>query len=293
MTDAECVDLLRFALPRLGLRWEGFRRVRGQVCKRIGRRLAALGVPDAAGYRDFLGVHPEEWGALDGLCRVTVSRFFRDRAVWDWLRAEGLPAAARLARAGGEGAVQCWSAGCGAGEEPYGLSILWRIALAPAFPGLALRILATDAGEDVLERARRACYAPASLREIPRDLVPVAFERRGAELCLRDAFREGVELVRADVRRDLPAGAFHLVLCRNLALTYFELDGQLRALSAIAARLAPGGLLVVGGHERLPDEAGGFERCAGALPVYRRSGAGCGGRSGAGATLGAGAGDGR
>ena len=203
---------------------------------------------------------------------MTVSRFFRDRAVWDWLRAEGLPALARLARARGEGAVRCWSAGCGSGEEPYGLSILWRIALAPAFSGLALRVLATDADGEVLERARRACYAPASLRELPPDFVPVAFDRRGAELCLRDAFREGVELVRADVRHELPAGPFHGVLCRNLAFTYLDLDGQVRVLSAIAARLAPGGLLVVGGHERLPAGAGGLERCAGPLPVYRFSG---------------------
>jgi chemotaxis protein methyltransferase CheR len=263
------------------------------VCKRIGRRLAALGLPDAAAYRAFLGVHPEEWGALDGLCRVTVSRFFRDRAVWDWLRAEGLPAGARLARASGEGALRCWSAGCGSGEEPYGLAILWRIALAPAFPDLALRVLATDADEEVLERARRACYAPASLREMPPDLVPAAFEWRGAELCLRAAFREGVELVRADVRRDLPAGRFHLVLCRNLAFTYLDDDGQRRALSAIGARLAPGGLLVVGGHERLPAGEGGFERCAGPLPVYRFAGGGGASRCGAGTALGAGGGAGR
>jgi chemotaxis protein methyltransferase CheR len=292
VTDAECLDLLRFALPRLGLRWEGFRRMRGQVCKRIARRLAALGLPDAAAYRAFLLAHPEEWGALDGLCRVTVSRFFRDRAVWEWLRAEGLPALARLARDRGEGAIRCWSAGCGSGEEPYGLSIVWRIGLAPAFPGLTLRVLATDADEEVLARARRACYAPASLRELPLEWTPVAFERSGAELCLRAAFREGVELVRADVRRDLPAGPFHGILCRNLAFTYLDLDGQMRVLSGIVARLAPGGLLVVGGHERLPAGAGGLERCAGPLPVYRRSGAGCGGRSGAGAILGAGAGAG-
>jgi chemotaxis protein methyltransferase CheR len=37
--DTECVGFLQWALPRLGLRWRGFRRVRGQVCKRIDWRM--------------------------------------------------------------------------------------------------------------------------------------------------------------------------------------------------------------------------------------------------------------
>jgi len=32
MKDADCIDFLEWALPRLGMRWAGFRRVRGQVC---------------------------------------------------------------------------------------------------------------------------------------------------------------------------------------------------------------------------------------------------------------------
>jgi len=51
VTDAECLELLRWAAPHLGLRYEGFRRVRGQVCKRVGRRMKALGVRGLAAYR--------------------------------------------------------------------------------------------------------------------------------------------------------------------------------------------------------------------------------------------------
>ncbi len=38
------MGLLQWAAPRLRLRWEGFRRVRGQVCKRIFRRMKGLGL---------------------------------------------------------------------------------------------------------------------------------------------------------------------------------------------------------------------------------------------------------
>ncbi len=54
MTDQECTELLQWAAPRLHLRWRGFRRVRGQVCKRIARRIAALGLGSASAYRERL-----------------------------------------------------------------------------------------------------------------------------------------------------------------------------------------------------------------------------------------------
>jgi hypothetical protein len=59
MTDQECVALLQWALPRLGLRWSGFRRVRRQVCKRISRRMTEPGL-GAAAYRNRLGADAAE-----------------------------------------------------------------------------------------------------------------------------------------------------------------------------------------------------------------------------------------
>jgi chemotaxis protein methyltransferase CheR len=41
--DAECAGL-----PRLGLRWPGFRKMHRQVRRRIGRRMRALGLADVA-----------------------------------------------------------------------------------------------------------------------------------------------------------------------------------------------------------------------------------------------------
>ena len=101
MTDRECVELLQWAAPRLRLRWDGFRRVRGQVCKRIGRRLHALGLPGVAAYRARLEADPAEWDVLDSLCRVTISRFYRDARVFDVLRDALLPTALEALRARG------------------------------------------------------------------------------------------------------------------------------------------------------------------------------------------------
>ena len=61
------------------MRWAGFRKVRRQVCRRIARRMEEVGCADADAYRTHLARHEEEWRVLDGLCRVTISRFYRDR----------------------------------------------------------------------------------------------------------------------------------------------------------------------------------------------------------------------
>jgi len=269
MRDVECVGLLQWALPRLGLRWAGFRRVRRQVCKRIARRMEALGIGSASAYRDRLGADAGEWDALDGMCRVTISRFLRDRAVWEHLGQRLLPEAARLAMLRGGTELRCWSAGCASGEEPYGIALLFRLEMAPAFPGLSLRVGATDADETVLERARRGCYPPGATRELPADWVARAFERRGGQLCLRPEVREPVELRRQDLRRAMPGGLFHLVLCRNLAFTYFDDRLQRRVLDGIAARIEAGGFLVVGAHESLP-AGSALTPAAGRLPIYIR-----------------------
>ena len=60
MTDPELTALLQWALPRMGLRWAGYRRVRGQVEKRVRRRIAALALDGVAGYRARLAEDPDE-----------------------------------------------------------------------------------------------------------------------------------------------------------------------------------------------------------------------------------------
>ncbi|MCP3882734.1 MAG: chemotaxis protein CheR, partial [Sulfitobacter sp.] len=64
MKDADCIHFLQWALPQLGLRWAGFRRVRGQVCKRLRRRLAVLGLKELSDYRELLQADAAEWRQL-------------------------------------------------------------------------------------------------------------------------------------------------------------------------------------------------------------------------------------
>src|SRR5690242_19600070 len=158
MKDTQCVAFLQWALPRLGMRWAGFRKVRRQVCERLGWRLAELGLPDLDAYRALLEREPEEWVTLEALTHITISRFYRDRGVFGFLAAEVLPDLAASGR------VRAWSAGCASGEEAYTLSIMWELELAERFPSAKFAVLASDVEEAMLGLARRGCYGAGSLR---------------------------------------------------------------------------------------------------------------------------------
>ena len=92
MEDSDCVRFLQQVLPKLQMQWVGFRRVRKQVCKRIQRRISSLGLSDIDAYCEYLRCHTEEWLILDHACRVTVSRFYRDKVVLEHVRTEVFPA---------------------------------------------------------------------------------------------------------------------------------------------------------------------------------------------------------
>lgn len=269
MKDTECVNFLQWALPRMRMRWPGYRRVRRQVRTRLVRRLRELDLDDLGSYRDYLGVHPEEWTTLDGLCRITISRFYRDQAVFDTLRDDGLPALGRATLARGESTIHAWSAGCGSGEEPYSLSLAWSLGARRQVPGVRLEIVATDASATMLERARRACYPLGSLRELPRGWTAEGFELTDDGYCLRAAFRAPVHLLRQDIREEMPEGPFGMILCRNLVFTYFERSLQAALLARMLERLTPGGLLVLGGDESLPEDSRLLEPAYGTLPILR------------------------
>jgi chemotaxis protein methyltransferase CheR len=271
MRDHECIAFLRWSLPKLGLRWQGFRKVRKTVCKRVDRRRRELGLSDALSYRAYLDGHPEEWRALDSMCRIPISRFWRDRAVFACLAEQILSSLAEGAGPGQE--VRCWSAGCASGEEPYSLRLAWMQRAAAAHPDSRCVIVATDSDETMLARARTAVYRPSSLRDVPSSLRSKAFIGDNDNIHLRSEMREGIEFLQQDIRDAAPAGRFDLILCRNLAFTYFALPQQRAVLGRLANKLNTPGFLVLGSHESLPPDQVDFESASGSLPIWKHTSA--------------------
>ncbi len=271
MSDPELVRFLQWYLPKLGLCWTGFRKVRGTVRKRLARRIRALKLPDLAAYRDRLASDPAEWSRLEAMCRIPISRFYRDKAVYDALADEVLPACAQAARSRKVPTVRVLSAGCASGEEPYTISLIWALRLAEAFPDVALQITALDVDDTMISRAGAACYAAGSLKDLPRDLRENGFEVVDGLYRLCDRFRRSVTLAQADIRQGLPDGPFDVILCRNTAFTYFDAAARQAVFADIDGKLCADGYVVIGSHESLPDRPRDYERLTAGVPVYRKT----------------------
>jgi chemotaxis protein methyltransferase CheR len=269
--DRRCVEFLQWALPRLGLRWAGFRKVRRQLCRGLRRRLEELELADLDAYREHLEAHPEEWAVLDSLTPITISRFYRDAEVFGALEHEVLPALGAAAAADARDRLRAWSAGCASGEEAYTLALIWQETLAARFPALRLEVLATDVDPAMLRRAREATYDASSLRDLPARWRDSGFTCRGGRYSLRPEHRELVSVRHHDVRNPPPAEPFDVVLCRNVAFTYLAAAGQRTALARLTGTLRPGGALVIGLHESLPEPNPGLAPWAAARAIFRRA----------------------
>jgi len=232
--------------------------------------MRALGIDEPTAYKTYLDTHSDEWHALDGLCTISISRFYRDHRVFDALDDTVLPTLAARAATRTDSTVRCWSAGCASGEEPYTLSLIWNLRIHVQFPHVAFAVVATDLDATLLARARVACYPRSSLRELPPAWIDAAFVQREDEYCLRDLWKSCVEFRQQDIRTNQPSGPFDLVLCRNVAFTYFDEPAQRRIVSRLAEQMSTDGFLVVGRHESLPSDAP-FVPYAVGLGIYRRT----------------------
>jgi chemotaxis protein methyltransferase CheR len=182
--------------------------------------------------------------------------FFRDRAVFDQLWREQIPA---LARTRPDGVVRVWSAGCAAGQEIYALAMLQADAPAPTG---RVELYASDFSERLLERARAGIYSSFEVQRglAARELVR-HFENHEGRFQLNRRLRQAVRWRPVNLLDDLTAlGAFDVVLCRYV-MSGLTPEAQVRVSRRLQAAVAPGGLLALGLDETL-HATEGFETVA-------------------------------
>lgn len=225
--------------------------MRGQVCKRIKRRIDELGIESFANYRQYLEKNTGEWEVLDRMARITISRFFRDRAVWDYLGETLLPRIVEKSLKKGR-RTRCWTAGSASGEEPYTLALLWSKMILPRYPVAIPEIVATDADHHMLKRAEKGCYSRGSFKELPEEWIETAFTKKDSVYCLKDSYKEMVRFCRQDIREEMPGGKFDLVFCKNLVSMYFKKELAVDVFSRMSSKMRKDAILILGNHERFP-----------------------------------------
>lgn len=240
-------EFLKEVAPCLGLQWRPFQR-RG-VKRKVERRIIELGLSRFDEYLLKIQKDHEEKSHLSKILTVTISRFFRDKEVFDTFETSVLPA---ILKNRGNGGLNVWSIGCAGGEEPYSVSLLCKEKFEKDFPEVRLSILATDIDEKMLRRAEEGRYKKSSLRETPQEVLENFFKKEDGIFILNPSVRKSVEFKRHNILREEPFPGMDIIFCRNLAFTYFSKASQVEVLKKISSSLNEKGYLVIGKDESLP-----------------------------------------
>jgi chemotaxis protein methyltransferase CheR len=234
----------------------------------------------------------DEWSVVDSMFRINITRFYRDKEVFTYVREVILPIVERIASRRGDPAVRVWSAGCSTGEEVWTLKVLTSVNVANHHHGgdsaggggggqPAWEFVGTDVHPPAVDKAKDCIYGSiASLKLMPEDIRKAAFRRvvdgepgftsSGTVYTLTDGLKQGVSFEVQDIRQQRPTGSFHLILARHSIFMYFDMPLRLKMLKYMLAILAPGGYLIVGMNDRLPQEAS-------AMGLHAAQGANAGG----------------
>jgi chemotaxis protein methyltransferase CheR len=108
---------------------------------------------------------------------------------------------------------------------------------------------------------------------LPADLAAAFRHSPDRLLHLVEEYRRDVEFRVQDIRMTSPEGRFHLIRCRYLAFAYFDEALQHRTLRLLRNNLEPGGVLVVGAAERMPDDLAALVPMSARLRIYRAASA--------------------
>ncbi len=259
-----CTEFLQEVLPQLRMQWKGFRKVRRQVCRRIAARMSELSLSTFDEYYRYLQENEGEWFHLDTLCRITISRFYRDGKVFDCIRHEVLPELKDRAFREKRTSVSCLSIGCASGEEVYSLSCLWH----SMDPNIDITITGIDVNENMLRRARNGVYEKQSFRDMPSVLLEQCFEHKNKKYFLKEVYRRGTSFICRDIREWLPEKTFDIILCRNLVFMYYDETLQKEMLLKILQCMHGGSFLILGNHEKLPVAVNDLKKYKGQELIY-------------------------
>ncbi len=242
----------------------GFERLKSKVSKMIGvdydnyskshlrrrfhARMRVVETPKFSDYLKYLRKNSEEIEKLRELLTVNVTKFKRDKKVWNTIEEQVIPKILERKNESILKKIEAWSSGCSTGEEPYSLAISYlnnRL-----LDDVSFKIYATDLDEEALNFARNAEYPNKSVKNLSRSEKERYFREDDEEWILNDKVKDLVNYKKNDIFKTSFTRKFDLILCRNLMI-YFNNEAKTELMERLVESLKEGGFLIIGMSENL------------------------------------------
>lgn len=213
----------------------------------VERRTKHLHLVNGAAYLAYLEGSTDELAELVDALLIQETQFFRDAAVFEQIAAW----AQRLAQTAQQ-PLRFLSAPCSTGQEAYSLAgTLAHAGLPPA----SFTIDAFDLSAKAIATAREGVYPEGALRNAPAALARACAALQNHHWHMHECLRDRLHFQRRNLVEPGALGrgpAYHLILCRNL---FIYLHARARAVLAdsLAQALLPGGRLIIGAADRVPE----------------------------------------
>jgi chemotaxis protein methyltransferase CheR len=224
-----------------------------QLKRRLQHRLDSAGCNNYWEYISLLNKDPKEYDRLIEVLTINESYFFRDTEVFGLLENGIIPEIVSQKQAEGAKKIRAWSCGTAHGQEAFSMGILFREVLGNSIKDFDIKILATDIDKDALEKAPWGSYDKKTLRKLAPHLLFKYFTSVRDRYVLSDPVRILVSFEHHDIVSGIQKRGMDLVLCRNL-LIYFEKELQGKILYNLHTALNPGGFLILGKTETIPEQ---------------------------------------
>lgn len=175
--------------------------------------------------------------------------FFRDRAIFEFLRQEMLPRLTRLRSS--QKRLRIWCAASATGQEPYSLAMLLDDE-ARRLHGWHIDILATDLSHQAMDVGRAGVYSQFEVqRGLPIGYLMRYFQRENDLWRLAEPIKARVHFRPLNLIQDFSRlGTFDIVLCRNM-LIYCNEGARSDILRRLVPAVAEDGYLMLGATEAL------------------------------------------
>ncbi len=265
MSDREFARIRELVLEETGISLAPTKRE--MVYGRLARRLRALNMNS---FRDYLELvadpNSDEMSHLVNAITTNLTAFFREPHHFEFLAKTALPEAMQRNRASAR--LRIWSAGCSTGEEPYSIAMVLDEALRGR--KWDARILATDLDSNVIATACEGVYPLERVADVNAMRKRKYLLRSDDRVRVKPELQAYLAFRQLNLLRPWPMqGPFDVIFCRNVII-YFDRPTQQALFGRFAEMLQPGGYLLLGHSESMPQGDSRFHFLG--KTVYQRVG---------------------